>query len=390
MFKNALQRTVSAGSSSRRPQPLTLNVWSRCGLVIVSIPKQLIQILLLGTALIWHSACAPVHVDSQLAGEYLHTHTVSYFDGEKSHELEEIDKLVITPAGRGLLRFSIDTVANNGHTCSMNGVASEVGDHFEFREPVHLDSRLKGGESPECVLELRVADQQIELKDVNHNCRLYYCGMRAKLDGLTFLKVTAGQTLENQPAEPKEDAVLAIPGLPLKLRSGFGCADHADHSRSSRIMATDPFEIQEICFGDTKGPDMKHDFKWFRILNAPVNSLQISYPLPPGLVLSIYPRSTLARDGLRWQETTGSGFVEWSLIERLPKFTMVGLKYYRAPEYTSIIFNVQKNKSFKWREKVYDCADLEQPAPPGFRRVFLYDYCWFEKATGPDILPKSF
>ena len=355
--------------------------------MFASKPKQLIQIVLLGIALSWYPACAPLHVEPQIAGEYLRKHTVWYFDGEKTHESEGIDKLVITPAGRDRLSFAIDTVANNGHTCSMEGVASRVGDHFEFREPVDLDSSLTGGESLECVLEFRVADQQIELRDVNHNCRLYYCGMRAKLDGVIFHRVTAEET---QPAEPKEDAVLAIPGLPLKLRPGGGCAEHADYSRSSRVIATYPFEIEEICFGDTKGPDIKHDFKWFRVLGAPVNSLQISYPLPPGLVLSLYPRSTLAKDGLRWEETTGKGFVEWSLIDKLPKFTMVGLKYYRTPKYRSIIFNVQENKSFKWREKVYDCADLEQTAPPGFRRVFLYDYCWFEKTTGPDILPEPF
>jgi len=305
--------------------------------VFASKPKQLIQIVLLGIALSWYPACAPLHVEPQIAGEYLRKHTVWYFDGEKTHESEGIDKLVITPAGRDRLSFAIDTVANNGHTCSMEGVASRVGDHFEFREPVDLDSSLTGGESLECVLEFRVADQQIELRDVNHNCRLYYCGMRAKLDGVIFHRVTAEET---QPAEPKEDAVLAIPGLPLKLRPGGGCAEHADYSRSSRVIATYPFEIEEICFGDTKGPDIKHDFKWFRVLGAPVNSLQISYPLPPGLVLSLYPRSTLAKDGLRWEETTGKGFVEWSLIDKLPKFTMVGLKYYRTPKYRSIITSV--------------------------------------------------
>jgi hypothetical protein len=159
--------------------------------VFASKPKQLIQIVLLVIAFSWHPACGPVHVEPQITGEYLRKHTVSYFDGEKTHELEEIDKLVIRPAGRGRLSFAIDTVANNGHTCSMDGEASRVGDHFEFREPVDLDLDLAGGESLECVLELRVADQQIELRDVNHNCKVYYCGMRAKLDGLIFQRVTA-------------------------------------------------------------------------------------------------------------------------------------------------------------------------------------------------------
>jgi hypothetical protein len=82
---------------------------------------------------------------------------------------------------------------------------------------------------------------------------------------------------------------------------------------------------------------------------------------------------------LGWQETTGRCFVDWSLIEKLPRFTIVDLKNHRT----------QKSKSFKWQGKVYDCAGSEQTPPQGFRRGVLRDYCWFEKTTGPDILPES-
>jgi len=208
------------------------------------------------------------------------------------------------------------------------------------------------------------------------------------MSGQRKIEAQTDQTLKTQPTEPKEDDVPAILGLPLKLRPGGGCAVNADHDISRRVVATHPFEIEEICFGDTKGPDIKHDFKWFRISGVPV---QVGYPLPPGLVLSLYSGGTLPRDGIRWKEANGLGFVKWSLIEKLPKFTMVGLKYYRKPNHSIItIMDRDKNKSFKWGEKVYDCSDSEKPAPPGFRHVFLYDYCWFEKTTGTDILPESF
>jgi hypothetical protein len=105
------------------------------------------------------------------------------------------------------------------------------------------------------------------------------------------------------------------------------------------------------------------------------------------LVHSLFPKSTLVTEGIGWKETTGQGFVDWSLIEKLPKFSMVGFKYRRTPKNRSFILPVLKNKSFKWQERVYDCADLEKDAPPGFRRVSLYDYCWFEKTSGRDILP---
>lgn len=188
------------------------------------------------------------------------------------------------------------------------------------------------------------------------------------------------QTLKTQPAEPKADEVMAIPGLPLKLRPGGGCADHTDYSHSIRVVATHPFKIKEICFGDTKGPDIKHDFKWFMISGNPTN-----WNFAPGLVLSL----KAVNGCLVWKEITG-GMADWRLIEKLPKFTMFGLKYHRTPKCSGVIMmGSGENKSFKWRERVYDCADLEKTAPPGFKRVFLYDYCWFEKTTGQDILPES-
>jgi len=206
--------------------------------------------------------------------------------------------------------------------------------------------------------------------------------------GQRRIQAKTDQTLKTQPTEPKKDDVLAIPGLPLKLRSGSGCAVNADHDISRRVVETHPFEIEEICFGDTKGPDIKHDFKWFKISGVPLKG---GYPLPPGLVLSLYPGGSNPLEDLRWKEITERGFVEWDLIKKLPKFTMVGLKYHRKPNHSIIIImDREKTKSFKWEEKVYDCSDPEKPAPPGFRHVFLYDYCWFEKTTGPEILPESF
>lgn len=67
------------------------------------------------------------------------------------------------------------------------------------------------------------------------------------------------QTLKKQPAEPKPDDVLAIPGLPIKLRHGSGCADNAYRSLSRRVITTVPYRVEEACFGDTKGPDILHD-----------------------------------------------------------------------------------------------------------------------------------
>jgi hypothetical protein len=226
------------------------------------------------------------------------------------------------------------------------------------------------------------------------------------------------ETSETQPGEPKEDVVLAIPGLVLKLGPGYGCAENVDEFPIPTLKGGYflsiidiarhlTFKIHEICLGNPKGPDIKHDFKWFMISGVPIKNPRAGCQLPPGLVLSLHPTGIKQPDlrpteiynnsdvvrypqggivigqddnQLRWLETTGRCIVDWGLIEMLPKFTIFGLQNHRT----------QESKSFKWQEKVYNCADPDQTAPPGFRRVFLYDYCWFEKTTGPDILPESF
>jgi hypothetical protein len=120
-------------------------------------------------------------------------HKVRYFDGKTTHLLEGVDKLTIGPVGRGWAQFSVDTIADNGHTCRIDGVALQAGDHFEFRASLDLDPGLTGGQSLQCLLELRVKGQKIELRDDDNHCKLYFCGMKAGLDGLLFRKTAAGK-----------------------------------------------------------------------------------------------------------------------------------------------------------------------------------------------------
>jgi len=240
------------------------------------------------------------------------------------------------------------------------------------------------------------------------------------MSGQRKIEIETVRTLETRSAESKPEDVLAIPGLALKLRSGFGCAEKNDEHPIPilqnggyflyiRDIATYlTFNIKEICLGNPKGPDIKHDFKWFMISGEPVMKPKAGCQLPPGLVFSLYPIGSQpdlrpteiynSSDVIRypkgpvvvgqhddqigwlgWLETIGRCIVDWSLIEKLPKFTIVGLKNHR----------IQKSKSIKWQGKTYDCAESEQTPPPGFRRGVLRDYCWFEKTTGPDILPES-
>lgn len=142
--------------------------------------------MLLASAAFWQAGCGSAAVPREIVGDYQRLHTVHYFDGEEWLDLEGEDRLLLRDAGGGKLAFSVETVADNGHSCEMTGVAVSRPDGFEYRETLHL---LPDEEPVECVLRLKTDSQKVVLEDVDHNCRLYYCGVRAKLNGLEFGRV---------------------------------------------------------------------------------------------------------------------------------------------------------------------------------------------------------
>ncbi len=89
---------------------------------------------------------------------------------------------------------------------------------------------------------------------------------------------------------------------------------------------------------------------------------------------------TLAGYGWCWYESTGLGFNNWSLINDLPRGTVVGLKHNLN----------QPNKKLIWQDHVYDPANPNIQPPPGFARKEGGDmgasvgkgYFWYEKITG--------
>ena len=85
--------------------------------------------------------------------------------------------------------------------------------------------------------------------------------------------------------------------------------------------------------------------------------------------------------GWYWYESTGLGFSDWSMIECLPRGTVVGLKH-------SIN---QKGKQFVWQGIAYDATNPAISPPQGFLRRHYGDmgasinegYYWYEKITDP-------
>jgi hypothetical protein len=123
-----------------------------------------------------------------IAGEYERKHQVSYFNGEAKSEFLVRDTLVLESTANDAIKFELEILADNGHTCSMSGVAKKMAEFFEYRETYEL-----AGANYECVLRFCPRDDNVVLEDVDGKCRLMYCGMRGKIDGLTFTRAPAGK-----------------------------------------------------------------------------------------------------------------------------------------------------------------------------------------------------
>ena len=84
--------------------------------------------------------------------------------------------------------------------------------------------------------------------------------------------------------------------------------------------------------------------------------------------------------GFFWYESTGLNFSDWSVIERLPRGTVVCLKHSLN----------QPGKVLVWQGRTYDPVNPGITPPPGFARKFGGDigaptgqgFYWYEKITG--------
>jgi uncharacterized protein YecT (DUF1311 family) len=117
-------------------------------------------------------------------GIYVIKHETLIYNGDRDRwePMEAEDCLALTPDGDNSVKFSFVLIGMNGHECQMDGTATLVGDHFEFRptpEP-YLE------EQNECLLRIRVKKHSILLEDDELNCRQVYCGARAGIDGREF------------------------------------------------------------------------------------------------------------------------------------------------------------------------------------------------------------
>ena len=202
---------------------------------------------------------------------------------------------------------------------------------------------------------------------------------------------------------------LRVPGLVLGLRHNL----HQDRE-SGRFAAgftTSDSEAQRMEGGDLES-DTHRGFEWWML--SDVGGDPLSLRLPPGVLVALKHSENNAQraitafghdavtgpasfpgfqkqfggdlganggQGYFWYESTGEN-VDWSVIDRLPRYTVVGFKHTHN----------QPNKTFVWNGVVYDSANPGIAAPPGFERRVSLDsnyakrqvfYCWYEKVV-PD------
>lgn len=145
-------------------------------------------------------------------------------------------------------------------------------------------------------------------------------------------------------------------------------------------------KVEDTAFGFTPSP--------------PASTMQDG-PLPGTksfYARDVHQRSQIGEIGWVWYETDRrpASQVDWALVDRLPRFTVVGLKY-NADSSNDWRGN-QWWKRLQWRGpdgkmKLYDPSCRDCAPPPGFVRVEAGDlgapagqgFVWFMKVIGPDI-----
>ncbi len=220
-------------------------------------------------------------------------------------------------------------------------------------------------------------------------------------------------TVDAQPGQP-----FLLPALVLGLRHNMN--QELIYPSNHMVFFSAPAGSPVIrMYGGDFGAPNHRGYEWWTINDHP-SADPNSYILPPGILfalkhnknqgnqrnIALFGRDpitgpekfskfkkyfggdlgggTHAGDGYYWYESTGEGFSNWGIIDRLPKWTVVGLKHSRN----------QRDKVFVWSGKKYDPMNPSILPPPKFQRVFGGDrgasagegYYWYEKVTGPEVI----
>jgi hypothetical protein len=213
-----------------------------------------------------------------------------------------------------------------------------------------------------------------------------------------------------QPAQP-----LLVPGIVLGLRHNMNQELISPNNHMICFSAPAGTRVNRMNGGDLGAP-LHRGYEWWMLRDDPTANPG-SYRLPPGIVLglkhsknqanvaiTVFGRDPLtgpktfsgfkkqtggdlgapSGHGYYWYESTGEGFSDWRIVDRLPRWVVLGLKHSKN----------QRNKIFSWMGKKYDPTNPRITPPKGFHRVVGGDrngsrgegYYWYEKVTGPEVI----
>lgn len=213
---------------------------------------------------------------------------------------------------------------------------------------------------------------------------------------------------------------MLVPGLVFGLRHNMNQErDRINGEYTVLFSASVKASVLRHMDGGDLGAPLHRGYEWWMVRdNSQSDPASWIGKLPPGIVLGLKHSTNQAnaritvfgRDpvsssnfpgfrresggdlgassgqGYYWYETTGQGFSDWSLVNKLPRWTVLGLKHSRN----------QRNKKVLWMGREYDPANSSITPPPGFTRRIGGDrnggsgegYYWYEKVTGPEIVIK--
>jgi len=211
-----------------------------------------------------------------------------------------------------------------------------------------------------------------------------------------------------------------IPGLVVWFEQRFGTT-WVEHMQTR----PNPYPAIELDGGD-RGASTGGGFRWFAMMHPSANwSPEMMSRIPPGLVVGLKHTQNQANmqilafnsvdvastngfpgfqrmfggdigapsgQGFVWFESIGDGNVDWSLVDRLPKFTIMGLRHsinlrtegnYR----NQIFWDGGHSCTFQGNPVPCDCLNTQVAPPPGFSRIGRLDqgapagegFCWYEK-----------
>jgi uncharacterized protein len=146
--------------------------------------------------------------DNQMPGAAVHETGRANFilnpTTQENDPMRSSDCIALTPIGDDVLRFDLELVGGNGHMCEMHGKAEASDEdgvyvHHQVLEP-HDNGALV-----QCELKLRLYRGYLVLQDVAHQCRQYYCGARAGLDGVGFPRGSAARNCDRKRLTTRDD-----------------------------------------------------------------------------------------------------------------------------------------------------------------------------------------